>query len=233
MRSTLLISFFLIASINVVAQKEKSIIKSRKENVPLQAVASLDASTKLFKGQEYTLSIVASSEHDMKITTKNARIELAEGGDKSTGGMIYKFTPIDIGECGIWVGLILDEKRQTSLLYKFFDVIEYTTPPIHLNENITGSIIKQIDDSIELKCHYLPSTGVFDEYTIIKWKVKYDNQEYIGNGSFLSKELMEILSKSNSKSVLQIEVELENNKTGFTKSEGIYIIDLEEKKKGK
>ncbi len=230
MKSHYLLFFLLACSFEVLGQYDTTVVKSRNERIPLQAVVSFEAYSHLYKGQEYEFTITASGNYDLKISVDNAAIKLAHRGDKFTGGMRYLITPKDVGTCRMSVGVVTDENRNVSLLGKTYAVIDYPMPPVHLNQFTSGEVITELKDSLELKCNYLPTTGVFDKYPILDWKVSIDGEDFTGKGDYLTQEVIRRIKRCKSKTTMRIELSLENNQTGYASSEGVFIIDLKQEK---
>lgn len=226
---TIIIGIFTFLSFCSIGQIETKLTTSRKD-FPLQAVVNLDVQNVLYKGQDYTFSITSSGDYDLRVTAKNAQIKLIEDSKKGTGGLRYTVTPIDTGECQIHVGNVIDEKRSVSLVMYFYKVINYPMPPLQLNEFQSGQIISQLSDSTELKCAYPKESGVFESYEIKSWEVEIGDKTFTGKGNFLSNELIQFVNQKENE-FLHIKVNLFKNRTGYSISEGIYLIRQIEKKK--
>lgn len=230
MKKTLILFFLFVAVFELQAQRDTVMIKSRKVGVPLQANAFIETYSQLYKGQEYTLRVVASSDYDIRIQATNAHIQMTDRGDKSTAGISYYYTPIDTGECTVTIGVIVGEGRQTSLLSRTYMVIDYPVPPVVLNEFISGTTITSLSDSMVLSCNYSPSTGILDRYPVESWRVKIEDDEFTGNGNYLTSDVMERIKSLKSGSIVHFEVNLADNKTGHSSSQGVFIIEQESKK---
>lgn len=219
---TIIIGIFTFLSFCSIGQNETKLITSRKD-FPLQAVSKLDVKNILYKGQEYIFSITSSGDYDLSITAINAKIELIEESKKGTGGLQYSVTPIDTGECQIHVGNIINEKRSVSLVMYIYQVINYPMPPLQLNEFQSGQIISQLADSTALICAYPKESGIFESYEIKSWEVKIGDKIFTGKGNLLSDEVIQFVNKKENE-FLHIKVNLFKNKTGYSISEGIYLI---------
>lgn len=226
MNIKLLTLSILLTSFGLNAQNDTIVIVERGENTILQAVVNLESSKTLYKGHSYFLNIVASSNDDIRINAKNVKIHFEAKGSQSTGGMRCVFTPIDTGYCSVTVGLIRDMNTQFSLLNQNYKVVEYPMPTVYLNNVPSGSIISSTNDILNLRCKYDPSSGVFDNFEILSWKAKLNGEVYEGTGNVLSELLTNDIQSSEFDSVLQLEVTLKENITGFLTAKSIYIINL-------
>ena len=148
-----------------------------------------------------------------------------EGSSRGTGPMRYKLTPLDTGKCYVTIGVQLEEKRSVQLLRKSFNVINYPTPPIHISNSISGEVIGNLDDSTSIVCKYPTSSGVYDSFEIKSWKVQLGDKVFKGKGNLLTNEVMQAINDSETNSTLFVEVELSENKTGYTSSKGVFIIE--------
>lgn len=224
----LILGFFLLLSITSIAQEETKIITSRKD-FPLQAVIGLDTPPVLYAGQEYAFCATSSGNFDLVVTTHNAKLKLIESSKKGTGGLVYILTPIDTGECTISVGNQTAE-RHFSLVKYHYSVINYPVPPLHLNNINSGQIITNLDDLTTIECSYSKETGVFDTYEIKSWEASIGNKTFNGKGNMLSKEMIDFVNQTPYE-FLHLKVELDENKTGHSISEGVFMIRQDKKEK--
>jgi len=221
MRYVSMVFFFL--SFSSIAQTDTVVITSRKD-VPLQAVLDIETSEVLYAGQEYVFRVTASGDYDLRLTVKNAIVQLSEESKRNTGGLTYTLTPIDTGECMIGISNQINETRTVGLKTQFFKVINYPVPPLKIGRVRSGEIINSLlNDSTEIICSYPDKTGVYDEYEVESWTVKIGDKGFSGTGSLLTKELIQCLNHTDNEFLL-LEVILEQNKTGHLKSEGVYLI---------
>lgn len=179
----------MLFSLSAYSQ-DTTVITTRGENIPLQAVLDVESSKVLYAGQDYTFALTTSGNYDIILTAKNARVQLIENSKKSTGGLRYTVTPIDSGTCSITIGNQIDEKRTVSLKMQMFSVINYPVPPIHINRMSSGEIIKTIDDSTQIVCSYPKETGIYENYDVSKWEATVGEKSFSGTGFLLSEELI-------------------------------------------
>ncbi len=217
----IILAVIVLLSNITFTQKDKVIITKRDE-MPLKAVMNLSASRTLYVGQEYTLNVSVSGNQPIKLVANNAQIEIDESSKRNTGGLTYFVTPIDTGKVYISIG-IMAEKNSVSLLAQNYSAVNYPVPPIHLGGVSSGPIISTLNEVTELKCHYPMEQGIFETYKIVSWKATIGEREFEGNGNQLSQELIQFANEQQ-EAFLHIEVELAKNKTGHSKSEGVYLI---------
>jgi hypothetical protein len=206
------------------SQNDTTLITKRDPNSILQGSISLDSYTELFVGQKYTFEILVSAEHDILVRCQNAEIEIIENSRISTGALRYTVVPLDTGECRIRVGVRIDEKSSKTLLLKYYPVVNYPSPPIYISGIMSGEVIQNLDDSSLLKCHYPTGSGVFDSYKIKSWTAQVGDRTFEGTDAELSKELINVINNAEDRSILHITIKLDKNKTGYTNTEGVFII---------
>ncbi len=218
-----LITLAVIAILSNItfAQKDKVIITKRDE-MPLKAVMNLSASRTLYVGQEYKLDVSISGNQPIKVSYKNAEIAIDVSSKRNTGGLTYFVTPLDTGKVYISIG-IMTEKSFVSLLAQYYDAVNYPVPPIHFSGVSSEPIISTLNEVTELKCHYPKEQGIFETYNIVSWKATIGERIFEGKGNLLSNELILFVNEQQ-EAFLHMEVELAKNKTGHSKSEGVYLI---------
>lgn len=193
-----LISVIIIMLFSISAySQDTTLITTRGGNIPLQAVLDIETSKILYAGQEYTLTLTTSGNYDIRLTAKNARIQLIEDSKKSTGGLRYTVTPIDTGTCSITIGNQIDEKRTVSLNMQMFNVINFPIPPIQIGRKKSGEIINIIKNSVEINCSYPKETGIYENYEISKWEAKIGEKTFSGSGALFSEELIKYINQTN------------------------------------
>lgn len=215
-------TLFILLSTFSFSQNDTSIVVIRKD-FPLQAVLDIDGFRTLFEGQEYRINLTTSGDFPIKIKTTNADVEFLESSKKSTGGLIYKLTPKDTGECTIAIYNVINESRTVNLTLNTYKVIKCPQPTIKFNQFENGEIINKIDDKIELTCSYPKETGIFDKYEILSWTILINDIKFDGKGSSLTNEVIDFLNKNNN-IFFHILVNLKENKTGHRTSESIYLV---------
>lgn len=218
---------FLFLSINTLAQNDTTVNTSR-DNPTLQAVLNVESKRILFAGQEYVFNLTTSGQYDIRITAKNAKVELIEESKRTTGGFRYKVTPINPGEMSMTIRNVINEKSQVSLLGQTYSVINYPTPPIQLVGADNGQILDTINDSTTIICAYPFEYGINDTYEVKSWTGKIGDKVYFGNGPLLSMELINYINQVDNE-FLHLRVELFENKTGHNETEGVYLIKKNKK----
>lgn len=218
----LIIMGFLVISPVLFSQNEKT-LWVETEGVVAQGNISFESIPELFVGQEYFFTIIINNKQDIEIKSENLKVILNESTKKGTGGLGFKITPIDTGECKIYVSMGNSGKRTASLVLKTFHASEYSKPPVFIEGIRSGETITKLTENAELSCKYDPSLGIFDSYMIKSWQAKLGDKDFSGSGTKLTKEFIEALNNS-SKEVLEITVQLDKNKTGFKSSEAVFIV---------
>lgn len=220
-----ILTFTLTIILATAYTQDTTVIISRNQNqqIPLQAVLELESVKTLFVGQEYTFNLTSSGYYDIRITTANASVKLIEESKKSTGGFRYSFTPKETGKCAIIISNQIDEKKVVDLKMQTFQVINYPIPPIHIQKISSGNSIMKLDNASEITCEYSKETGIFEKYEIISWEAIISEKTFGGNGTMLSKELIQHVNEVDHK-YMRLTVFLKANKTGHLSSEGIYYI---------
>lgn len=219
----ILLTLFAVISITGLSQDERELITERSEKSILKGMVS-SVPYELIIGQSYDISVLASTTHDLKINTKNLDIVLDSSCFRSTGAYRYTVTPLEVGDCRLSVGLIIDEKKSVSLFSRLFRAIEPPAPSIYINRIVSGKILGQLDKSTSITCTY-PSTYVIeDNFPIKRWKAELNGEQFEGQGKVLSNELQEAINSCSKRSSLYIKVSLEENATGHSETEAIYIV---------
>lgn len=220
----IILTIVLFMSLNCLGQKDTTVVISR-ENAPLQAVIDMDLGNTLFIGHEYTFTITTSGDFDIKMKVKNASAHIKS--KNGTGGFRCTLIPIDTGECTISVYNIINADRSVSLIMQYFNVVNFYPPSIKLNGVASGQVLNEIEDSVRIQCGYSQEMGFRNNYKIKSWSVKIDNKTFNGKGCFFTKELVQYVNKIND-GLLHLTVELDENETGYLKSEGVYIVRFDE-----
>jgi hypothetical protein len=213
---------FILLSNFSFTQHDTTIVVNR-DNIPLQAVLDIDGFRTLFVGQEYRINLTTSGNYPIKITATNAYVEFLESSTKRTGGLVYKLTPKDTGECKIAIYNVINESRTVNLTLNTYQVIKSPRPTIKLNQFESGQIINKIDDKVELTCSYPKETGIFDKFEIISWKLLINDKKFEGKGNTLTNEVLDFV-KNNNDIFLHVQVNLGENKSGYISSESIYLV---------
>ena len=224
MKKLTVLLFLSTFSIFGRSQNDTTLITERESYRSLHGSVNLEAYTELFVGQEYTFEVLASTEYDLFVRCQNAEIEIIEKSHKSSGALRYTVVPLDTGKCRITVGVRIDEKTSKSLLLKYYSVVNYPPPPIYISGIMSGEVIHNLNESSLLKCNYPTGSGVFDSYKIKSWTAHIGDRTFKGTDTELTKELIDVINKVENQSILHIIIELYENKTGYTNTEGVFII---------
>lgn len=218
-----LILYTLIFIPTIFAQKTKTLWVETTD-VILQGTVGFSSSPELFVGQEYYFNIISNKkDFDLEIMSENLKVTLMPDSKKGTGGLEFKVVPIDTGECLIQLSVGNDKKRACSLISRTFHASHYPMPPIFISKIRTGEIIPELTKNTELLCMYDRSLGIFKPFTINSWTAKLGEQEFSGNGTSLSNELIDAVNQTND-GFLVLKVELESNNTGYSTSEAVFIV---------
>lgn len=195
------------------------------EDVILQGSISFETIPTLFVGQEYYFTIISNEkDYDLEIEHKNLAISLDEDSKKGTGGLMFSVVPLDTGDCSIMVSVSTNKKREATLVLKTFRASAYPMPSLFISSIRSGEIIDELQKTAEITCKYGKEYGIFTNYPVTSWKATIGNIEFSGTGSILSKELIDAVNQASTNEVLQLTVELGENKTGYTTSEAVFIL---------
>ena len=69
------------------------------------------------------------------------------------------------------------------------------------------------------------SSGIYNSYEVLSWKIQLSDKVFKGNDFHLTNEVIQAINDSEVNSTLFIQVELAENKTGYTSSKGVFIIE--------
>lgn len=206
-------------------EKKAQTLWVETEDVILQGSISFESIPTLFVGQEYHFTIISNKkEYDLEIEYNNFAMSLDEYTKKGTGGLGFSVVPLDTGDCSIMVSVATNKKREATLVLKTFRAAAYTMPPVFISSYRSGEVIEQLPDSAQLSCKYGPEYGIFKDYPVTSWKATFGNNEFSGTGNTLSQQLIDAVNQSSTKEVLQLSVEVEENRTGFKTSEAVFIV---------
>lgn len=214
--------FTLIFIPTIFAQNEKLWIET--DDVILQGNIEFSSYPQLFVGQEYYFTVIANKkDFDLEIMSENLEVTLMPESKKQTGGLELRVIPIDTGKCFIQLSVGKDQKRASSLISRSFPVSHYPMPPIFISKIRTGEIISELKQDAELTCMYDRSLGIFKPFVIKSWTAKLGEKEFSGNGTYLSKELINAIDLAKD-GFLVLKAELEPNNTGYSFSEAVFIL---------
>jgi hypothetical protein len=217
-------SLFLILTINFCFSQKESILLVQRDYQILQGVVSFESVVELYVGQEYYFTITVNDVIDMEIQSENLSVKLDENSKKRTSGLFFTVTPLDTGECKIWLSAGRKADKMSGLLLKSFHATHYPMPPVYIANVRSGDIINELNESPEISCKYAPESGIFESYPIKSWSAKLGSQEYSAKGNVFSSDLVNAVNTALPGEVLKVTVELEKNATGFKKSEALFLL---------
>ena len=217
---------FLTLNLMICVFSQDTTITTSRENIPPQAVIGFEDIKTLFAGQEYTINVSVSGDNPIVISAKNAEVKLIEDSKKSTGGLRYSITPIKAGTVSVTIGYKREDGKTISLLMRMFSVIDFPPPSIEINRLKSGSVIKKLSDSTEIKCLYPMNTGIQDNFEVKSWEIKTGKKIFKGTEAFLSEEFIEYFNNVNDE-YIHLTVFLKGNRTEHQKTEAIYLIKKE------
>ncbi|MGV3609445.1 MAG: hypothetical protein ACO1N0_00740 [Fluviicola sp.] len=218
----LLILSILTTCTSVFAQKSTTLWLNQ-EGIILKGTIDVQSVQPLFVGHEYEFTIMSNnSEFDLIIDSENLTVVLDEFTKKTTGGLLFKITPIDTGMCSLALTLGKNKERKASLISREFTAINYPQPPLFIGNHRSGESIVTIDENAELSCKYDPAYGIFKSYPVKTWKAKLGDLNFSGKGTKLSKDFIEAVNQFSG--VLILTVELSKNETGYKEVEAVYLI---------
>lgn len=226
---SILLSILILFTQNTFAQESETntsqILIVETDDVIVQGNVDLNSNPELFVGETYFFTILANmKDWDLKIETENLTIKLNEESKKGTGGLNFEVTPIDTGFCEFVLYIVNDKPKQVCLQSSRYHASKHLMPPVFIGSIRSGDVINEIKEATELSCKYGGGSGVFEEYPILSWTADLEGEKFSGKGTKLSKQLIEAINESSENKVLKLTVELSENKTGYNKSEAVYLI---------
>lgn len=221
LKQVLLLMMFLGTKVFLFSQIETK-ININQIDVITKASLSIDSKSSLFVDQEYIMLLNVNFKEDVILDVKNAKIEFIEGSKLSTGPLLFKITPLDTGKAIIDVGRLIDAENIPQLGHYFFQVRNYSMPPIYIDES-NQQFLTKLNEKSKITCHYPEEMGVFEEYAVKSWEARINDNTFTGKGNQFSEDFIKYINQVKDEALL-LKLELEENNTGFEETEAVFYI---------
>src|SRR5690554_5656381 len=206
LKQMLLIIMFLGINVFLFSQIETK-ININQMGVITKASLNIDSKSRLFVGQEYTMLLNVNFKEDIVLDVKNAKILFIEGSKHNTGPLLFKITPLDTGKVTIDVGRHIDDENIPQLGHYFFQVRNYSMPPIYIDES-NQQFLNKLNEKSKITCHYPEEMGVFEEYAVESWEARVNEKTFTGKGNHFSEDFIKYINQVKDEALL-LKLELE------------------------